>query len=911
MSYIQRPVTYQRRSIIPTPAASGRSRTYTFSRILKTPVTPPPPPPVLTLTEPQTSIVVPVMNEAANILPLIERIKRALVPYPVEVIFVDDSRDTLSVEIVEEARAIYNDAAFDVRIFHRTGDDRWGGLSGAVADGMDLARASHVLVMDGDLQHPPETIPAMLAKAQEYDMVVASRYRKGGSAAGLSGSMRHFVSRTSTALAKLFFPLRLRSITDPLTGFFLFDKTAIDRSRLRPKGFKILLEILATHPRLTKTEVPLRFAERLAGESHGSFKQGLEFFGQLLDLRFGKLIRFVHRLPKFVVFGAIGGSVFVAGMALLYGLVARLHMSALPANGIQLAFTFWLNYVLNRHITWREREISRRAAYKFLISRAATTVINFFLFAWLIHLSLELNILGHSIKLTLHYITANIVTLLIVTALNYEISDRWAFAAQKVRPAMQRAHTTGISIAISLMLTLVVAIGAAIAWNPRTVLPIILVATSLALFFQASFEVWRMVYSFREPDSIDRLRFPEPDGLAPTERFCIIVPARHESTTLAHTLTLLARQTHPNVDIISVICDDDMKTLEVAAAVEANEPRVHVLTYPLQPGTKPSKPLQLNYVLEQTTENNYSVIGVFDAEDTVHPELLMHVEAAFRDQDVDIVQGGVQLMNHDSSWFALHNVLEYYRWFNSAMVYNAEKEFMPLGGNTVFIRSKLLREAGGWPVTLTEDCSLGVLLSSRFGARTAVYYDPKLATREEAPSTLRDLFKQRVRWNQGFVHEWRAGTWLELPTLRQCLLASYVLISPLVLAVISILAIVSIVSMYYLKAAVVLVMITYLPLVPGTLLAILNGIFLHDFGVAFRRKITLKHYVVLFATQYFYPILLNLAALWSVVREMRGENSWHKTAHSGLHRTGAADIFDIQAPAYAYAEADALGGSDV
>ncbi len=324
-----------------------------------------------------------------------------------------------------------------------------------------------------------------------------------------------------------------------------------------------------------------------------------------------------------------------------------------------------------------------------------------------------------------------------------------------------------------------------------------------------------------------------------------------------------------------------------------NHPSISVLQYPLLPGTKPNKPLQLNYVLSQIKDYNYSIIGVIDAEDTVHPELLAHIDTAFKDKEIGIVQGGVQLMNHDSSWYSLHNVLEYYRWFNSAMAFQADNKFMPLGGNTIFIRHDLLKMAGGWPVTLTEDCSLGVLLSTRFqeaGAKTAVYYEPRLATREETPDTLEGLFRQRVRWNQGFFHEWRKGVWHELPSLRQRLLAGYVLLGPVLLASISVFMVIALLGALFLQAPVGLVMLMYIPLIPVSLLMIINAIFLRDFGKAFQRKIRARDYFSLFATYFIYQFVLNASAFWSIIRELRGNNSWYKTPHTGQHRLQAASV---------------------
>ena len=89
-------------------------------------------------------------------------------------------------------------------------------------------------------------------------------------------------------------------------------------------------------------------------------------------------------------------------------------------------------------------------------------------------------------------------------------------------------------------------------------------------------------------------------------------------------------------------------------------------------------------------------------------------------------------MNFRSSWFAVRNVLEYYFWFRSRLHFHARVGFIPLGGNTVFIRTNVLRQVGGWDAEcLAEDCELGVRLSS-LGAKTVVFYEPELITREEA-----------------------------------------------------------------------------------------------------------------------------------------------------------------------------------
>jgi hypothetical protein len=94
----------------------------------------------------------------------------------------------------------------------------------------------------------------------------------------------------------------------------------------------------------------------------------------------------------------------------------------------------------------------------------------------------------------------------------------------------------------------------------------------------------------------------------------------------------------------------------------------------------------------------------------------------------------------------------------------------------------------------------------------------------------------------------------------------------------------SLLAFIFLDAPVGLAMIMNLPLIPATLYVALNAMLLHDFGKAFDRKIKMRHYITLFATQVLYQIILSAAALWAVVREFRGDYSWEKTAHTGQHR---------------------------
>jgi dolichol-phosphate mannosyltransferase len=86
-------------------------------------------------------------------------------------------------------------------------------------------------------------------------------------------------------MARLLFPRRLREVSDPMSGFFVVRRTAIDVAALRPCGFKILLEILLSGPPLSISEVGFRFGERHAGESKATVREGGRYLRRLIALR--------------------------------------------------------------------------------------------------------------------------------------------------------------------------------------------------------------------------------------------------------------------------------------------------------------------------------------------------------------------------------------------------------------------------------------------------------------------------------------------------------------------------------------------------------------------------------------------------------------------------------------------------
>lgn len=305
------------------------------------------------------SVIVPTFNEGGNVAELVRRIGATLDDVDFEVVFVDDSTDDTPATI----QAVAATAEFPVRLIHRDAPE--GGLSGAVLEGFRNAQARWCLVMDGDLQHPPEDIPRMLDRAAlgDVDIVVASRYVAGGTAGGLAGATRTAVSRTSTLLTKAMFPRKLHGCTDPMTGFFLVDRDAVDLEDLRPRGFKILLEILARR-QMRIGEIPFAFATRFAGESKATFSQGIRFLTQLAMLRFG-------RMSAFALVGGVGA---IANLIIMWGLV-HLGMNYVPAAIIASEVTIIGNFLLLEYLVFADmRSDSGQMWVRFLKSFAFNNV---------------------------------------------------------------------------------------------------------------------------------------------------------------------------------------------------------------------------------------------------------------------------------------------------------------------------------------------------------------------------------------------------------------------------------------------------------------------------------------------------------------------------------------------------------
>ena len=283
---------------------------------------------------PELTVVVPTYNEAENIPVLLDRIHRALHGVEYEVVVVDDDSPDRTWLVAEEHA---KSRGYPVRVVRRVGER---GLGTAIIRGLREARGRYIVVMDADLQHPPEVIPRLYSRARETgaDIVVASRYREGGGVRGWS-RYRLLVSRVASLLAHLLLPESKRT-SDPMSGFFLVRRSLVERLELEGRSWKVLLEILAKAPNVRVEEVPYVFEQRHAGRSKLGLKAMVDYVVDLLRLA-------SYRPLKFTLVGASGTLV---NLAVLWVLGERLHLPN-PAPFIAAFETSltW-NYIL--HDAW-------------------------------------------------------------------------------------------------------------------------------------------------------------------------------------------------------------------------------------------------------------------------------------------------------------------------------------------------------------------------------------------------------------------------------------------------------------------------------------------------------------------------------------------------------------------------------
>jgi dolichol-phosphate mannosyltransferase len=309
------------------------------------------------------SIIVPTFNEVNNINPLVEGLDKSL-PLDYEIIFVDDDSRDGTVETINSLAQRY-----PVRLISRKNKR---GLASAVVDGISAASGDRIVVMDADLQHPPEVVIDLVLALASNDLVIGSRYCPGGSPGEWKLS-RKIISAVANLLALPLIP----RVKDRMSGFFAFRKEVVNPDKLNAVGWKIGLEIAIRGQYRSVGEVPFTFAHRLRNESKLSRRIIVQYLNQLF-----RLYSYKFKILNFMMVGGIG---YVINMAAYSLMTLNIHAAQTDFLGqhfylapfvISSLLAIASNYILNKVWTfkgWAERS---KGSLRYLALALGTLVLD-------------------------------------------------------------------------------------------------------------------------------------------------------------------------------------------------------------------------------------------------------------------------------------------------------------------------------------------------------------------------------------------------------------------------------------------------------------------------------------------------------------------------------------------------------
>ncbi|MDY6836291.1 MAG: glycosyltransferase family 2 protein [Chloroflexota bacterium] len=359
----------------------------------------------------QLSLIVPTYNERNNILPLAQRVEKALHGLSYEIIVVDDDSPDGTAEMAESLSSKY-----PIRTICRKGEK---GLATAVVAGFAQARGDILGVIDADLQHPPEKLADLLRAIIEdgADVAIGSRYIPGGGV-GEWGIIRRAISKGATLVGQLFLP-SIRRVKDPMSGFFLLRKEVIEGAELNPLGYKILLEVLVKGNARHVAEVAYTFSERQFGESKLNLGEQLNYLKHIVILSTHEKEN--RRFPKFALVGASGTIVNLLTLGIL---VDVLLVSKEISGIVSIEVSMLSNFMLNDLWTFRDRRrghIIARLGKFHLVSLAGAGIT--YLVFWLL-----------TDGLAVHYLVSMGVGILGGFVWNFGINNLWTWRKSRTNP---------------------------------------------------------------------------------------------------------------------------------------------------------------------------------------------------------------------------------------------------------------------------------------------------------------------------------------------------------------------------------------------------------------------------------------------------------------------------------------------
>ena len=205
------------------------------------------------------TVLIPTFNERENIGKMVNAVDTICKAHSIneEILVIDDNSSDGTIAVVETLMNKHRNLHLLVRKENP-------GLSQSLYEGMLNVQADLVQCIDCDFSHPPEKIPVFyhILKNEGYDMVIGSRYVRGGAVINWP-VMRRVLSSGAALLGRLLIP----HVKDSGSGFFAINRHILTGTLLSPRGFRMGFEILGKAHWTRVQEIPIVFKDRVFGQS--------------------------------------------------------------------------------------------------------------------------------------------------------------------------------------------------------------------------------------------------------------------------------------------------------------------------------------------------------------------------------------------------------------------------------------------------------------------------------------------------------------------------------------------------------------------------------------------------------------------------------------------------------------------
>ena len=248
------------------------------------------------------------------------------------------------------------------------------------------------------------------------------------------------------------------------------------------------------------------------------------------------------------------------------------------------------------------------------------------------------------------------------------------------------------------------------------------------------------IASIKKPDPVD-YDYEKPF-------VSVFIPAHNEEATIEATVRSVCDSDYytdgvPQFEVIVINDGSTDRTGEILAEIKNDLPQLKIVTR-MPPISGKGKGFVLNDAL---TLSRGEIIGVFDADTTIHRDYLTKITAYVVDPEIDGVQSRVKMYNKDENYLARMQHVEFASFGNTLRAKDNLGNTGFLGGNGQFVRKQSIIDSGKWDgFAVTEDLNLAVKIMLLGGK---IRYCGEAAVYQEAITEWRPFFRQRVRWAIG------------------------------------------------------------------------------------------------------------------------------------------------------------------